>query len=215
MWSPFGKRRKSGFARDLVASFPDGLAPPEVLVRFFEWQEANGLDSGDGEERFARLDPNQPDFCMYTMTVDHGHVEAFFPEAVPAERARVAPFMRTGGDGSVAALWRDDSGESAIVCVLTRDPVDFLILLAIGYDELCWPDLYSKTPLEVHLVDFADINDRPYIGRMKLQKWVADSFGVTIPATASEIVMATADMDQPASQDPFWRWSKSMQILDW
>ncbi|HVT82859.1 MAG TPA: hypothetical protein VHM90_19630, partial [Phycisphaerae bacterium] len=66
-------------------------------------------------------------------------------------------FATTGGEGSMAALWLGDDGVqrivhlgsgsgSTMVCVLTEDPVDFLRLLAIGYDEICWDHQFSDLP---------------------------------------------------------------------
>ncbi|BAQ80361.1 hypothetical protein [Pseudomonas sp. St29] len=67
---------------------------------------------------------------------------------------------RDGGDGSWAGLWRDDTGQqrmvhlgsgsgSLMLCVLTDTPQDLLRLLAIGYNELCWPEQFERTPQEV------------------------------------------------------------------
>ncbi len=109
----------------------------------------------------------------------------------------------------MAAFWLDDDGSQKIVhlgsgtgsttvCVLAEDPVDFLRLLAIGYDEICWGDLYSDVPnadgdvvVEPNRV-FAD--------------WVSQTFAVTIPERASEIVKHHAMMDDVESEDPFWQW---------
>lgn len=215
-------RRKRGFAEEMIASFPEGLSPPEPLVRFFRWQEANRLDRAENGERYALIDPNQTDACMYVQPVDPRYVETWLEGADPEEQAWLAPFARTGGDGSVAALWRDDSGRQRIVhmgsgsgstmlCVLADDPVDFLRLLAIGYDELCWPENFSETPEDVHGMQFDEPGDPPYQRRTQLKAWVEREFGVRVPDTAAEIVRRTADMDAEQSDDPFWNWMRSMQ----
>ena len=57
----------------------------------------------------------------------------------------------------MAAFWLDDDGKqkivhlgsgsgSTLVCVLADDCVDFLRLLAIGYDEICWNEEFLQPP---------------------------------------------------------------------
>ena len=215
------RRRKAGFADEVISSFPDGLLPPEPLVSFFRWQEANGLDRNANGERYALIDPGQPDECMFVQPVDPRCAETWLDTADEAQQMRLAPFIRTGGDGSVAALWRDDDGKQRIVhmgsgsgstmlCVLVDDAVDFLRLLAIGYDELCWPKDFSKTPESVYQSQFDEPDDPPYRSRTKLRAWVEKEFGVRVPDTASDIVLRTADMDDERSDDRFWNWMRSM-----
>jgi len=61
--------------------------------------------------------------------------------------------------------------------ILADDPVDFLRLLTIGYDEICWGDAYMLPP---------------------------GTFHVTIPTRAIEIVRHPASMDDEHSPDAFW-----------
>ena len=126
---------------------------------------------------------------------------------------RVCVFANTGGDGSMAALWLDDDGVQHIVhmgsgsgsvltCVLASDPVDFLRLNAIGYDEICWDDQYDAPPNS----DWKNqgIFVEPYL---PFQNWVVSEFGVTIPKTARELVKLTTSMDDEApTGDPFCDW---------
>jgi hypothetical protein len=217
------KHRDGGFLSRMIASFPEGLAPPPELLKFFRWQEENGLDEINQGESFGRLDPAQPDFCMFTSPVDPGHIQSWCccEDVVLGER--VAPFVRTGGDGSYAALWRDDGGKlifvhmgsgsgSTMAGVLTESPIDLLRLLAIGYDELCWPAHHAKTPQQVHEEQQSDTDsDKPYVPRTALKHWVEQTFGVTVPCRASEIVSITADMDDVNTRDPFLLWVKAIE----
>jgi len=126
---------------------------------------------------------------------------------------RVSVFANTGADGSMAALWLDDndlqhivhlgSGSgSVLTCVLASNPIDFLRLNAIGYDELCWDEHYDKPPNEGW--EDSGVFVEPY---RPFQDWVVNEFGVTIPKTASEIVKVTASMDDDApTGDPFCDW---------
>lgn len=98
------------------------------------------------------------------------------------------------------------------MCTLTKNPVDFLRLIAIGYDELCWSEDFDKTPQEVHTARAMKDDELPaFLPRHRLRKWVETTFGVVVPERASEIISAVADMDQDHSDDPFWKWIKAAQ----
>ncbi|MGK3816862.1 hypothetical protein, partial [Enterococcus faecium] len=85
---------------------------------------------------------------------------------------RLAPIIRTGGDGSYAALWLDDEGKQRFVHmgsgsgstwmgVICEGAVDMLRLMAIGYDELCWPEHFDITPVEAY--DGEEYGHGPYL----------------------------------------------------
>jgi hypothetical protein len=108
----------------------------------------------------------------------------------------------------MAALWLDPSGAkivhlgsgsgSTLVCVLAHEPVDFLRLLAIGYDEICWQDEFSSPP---------NAGKELYVHpNTAYQSWLQSTFGVTIPATASEIVRHPEAMSTDNPSDPFNKW---------
>jgi len=118
----------------------------------------------------------------------------------------------TGGDGSVAAFWLDDDGNQKIVhigsgsgsmlaCVLAEDPVDFLRLIAIGYDEICWNDDFSLTAEESYKK-----NDFVVKPNLKFQNWLTHEFNAKIPETAFEIVKSPAEFGDENSGDPFCHW---------
>ena len=157
--------------------------------------------------------------CIEITPVDPAHVAAWTRyESSLASEIRLAPFCRTGGDGSCAALWIDDSGTphivhlgsgsgSTMMGILADDSVDFLRLLAIGYEELCWPDDFDRTPKEIY--DAQGDCMEPFNEPVNFQRCVSDTFDVAVPSTASEIVAKVADMDAEESDDPFWRWIRA------
>lgn len=217
-------RREPGFADAMITSFPSSLPPPEPLVLYFRWLESIGADRAEGGVRYALVDPDQPDLTMLIEPVDPAFAVAWLGEDDPSICERFAPFLRTGGDGSYGALWRDDAGKtkfvhhgsgsgSTMLCTLADDPVDFLRLLAIGYDELCWPDTFQKTPEEIS-AGYAAEDDQhpPFRPRHRMRAWVEATFGVRVPSTASAIVSSIADMDQDESDDPFWKWIRQLQV---
>src|SRR5690349_10104531 len=105
-----------------------GMHLPTELEALFEWIESNGLyeDRATGE-RVGFLFPQQELRDGWTETERPGGTTIqFFAEGnmylkswFGHERAevlnRVCVFARTGGDGSMAALWLDPSGAQKIV----------------------------------------------------------------------------------------------------
>jgi len=210
----------------LLACFPADLQPPEPLLRYFRWCEEQGLERNYNGHIYGLTDPSQTCSHIYLTTT---YADWWMDD--PATAGRVVPFCRTGGDGSYAALWRDDEGEARIVHMgsgsgsvtvglLGQTPVDFLRLLAIGYEELCWPDQHTLTPLEVFYrnngEDAADWDEdeQPPVRPDALRAWLASEFGVSVPATAWDIVGHMPDMGASTpSADPFWQWLSRLQ--DW
>lgn len=221
------------FVTTMLDSFPAQITVPEQLVQYFHWIEANGLYrnlDGDGYI-YSLIDPAAEDSCLSIVPVDPDFARQWLQQKDPAVYNRMAPFCRTGGDGSHAALWIDDDGATQIVHVgsgsgsvmigiMTSNSVDFLRLLAIGYDELCWLEVHKMTPHEAFLAEHPDMNDydeeeledlRPPVELTALRHWVSESFCVAIPERASEIVPQLPSVDADCSDDPFWLWVKSIQ----
>jgi hypothetical protein len=211
----------------MIDSFPATLPPPEPLVRFFRWLEDNSLAerSPYDDQWYARLDPAIERACVLVTPVDPKFAVAWRGDENPELARRMAVFIRTGGDGSYAGLWQDDNGRvsfvhqgsgsgSTLLCELTDNPVDFLRLLAIGYEELCWEEVFDFPPDEAYRRGWAEDEQDVPVGParpLQFQRWVTESFGVTIPRTASEIVKSTAGMDDAESDDPFWNWIRKVQ----
>jgi len=126
---------------------------------------------------------------------------------------RLCVFAGSGSEGSMCALWMDDAGETKIVhmgsgsgstmtCVLTRNGLDFLRLLAIGYDEICWSEAFSSPPNSDEDELFVHPNE-PF------KQWVRERFKTTIPQTALEVA-TPADMDDDEPRDEFLIWIRSL-----
>lgn len=203
------------------------LAPdmelPEALELLFGWIERNGLylDQPGGRIGFLFPEAESTDedgpSGTYIEFAAEGDVNLkyWFGRESAEISSRLRVFCRTGGDGSMGAFWLDDEGRqrivhmgsgsgSTLVCVLADDAVDFLRLLAIGYEEICWgafeeppdaPQAFSAGP------------NAPFA------EWVVGSFGVSIPETGAEIVRDPAHMGDEESADPFWNWIEAQVSL--
>ena len=199
-----------------------GMVIPDPLRKLFAWIEGNGyyVDTKDGQ-RIGFLFPEDELKKGWTDTERPGgtNIEFFaegnvnmkywFRHERPEVLNRLCVFAHTGAEGSMAAFWLDPAGGqkivhlgsgsgSTLVCVLANDPVDFLRLLAIGYDEICWDDQFGNPP---------NISGGRFIHpNTKFQNWISTTFGVPIPAAGKEIVKHPSHMGDAASEDPFSRW---------
>lgn len=212
---------RSVIGQQICRTLPEGMTLPEPLEKLFRWIETNGFFEDTPRGRVGYL-------CPISQLRDHraearrpGGTEisfsaAAFPELgywfhEPSDELKnnFRVIAQTGGDGSMAALWKDPatgtqkivhvgSGSGSVLqCVLTDDPIDFLRLLAIGYGEICFADFSAPPPTEG---EFVVTPFSPF------RTWVTGTFNVEIPVTGAEIVRHPSSMDDDASEDPFWKW---------
>lgn len=203
------------FADLTLSRVPSGIAVPDPLRMLFDWVEANGFveTAGDGDV-YGSLSAEWPRGPGTNLLLRGSR-----PDEVGAELAAwfgpvrdglptLWPFCRTGADGSMAALWLDPTGQTRIVhmgsgsgslltCELGNDAVDFLRLIAIGYDEICWNEDWAHPP--------APEPDHPILNE-RYRRWVETTFNTTIPDTALEIVQHPAEMGDVETEDVWCQW---------
>lgn len=209
----------------ISATLPPQLYVPQPIQLLFDWIEENGflceLWNGSMGGRLAdSYDFNEAETekfggtGIYFEAQGNYHLRHWLGNDDPDILNRLYVFAQTGGDGSMAAFWRDDSGQqkivhlgsgsgSTMVCVLADDPVDFLRLIAIGYEEICWPDVLFDEPNGNQDLDYFIHPNHKY------QSWVRETFDVTIPEFGVDIVMEPAGMMHTESDDPFWIWCET------
>lgn len=201
---------------------------PEALGMLFDWIEERGLVIRRNGALVGTLFPEDQVNAGWTETERPGgtYIE-FFAEGSenlrhwfgidnPEALDRVSVIGKAGTDGSMIALWLDGqttrivhmgSGSgSTLVCVLGDEPVDFLRLLAIGYDEICWNEEYDKTIEEAF--EEAGMVIHPNVA---YRDWVTTTLGTTIPLRGIDLVEHPARMDDDDSPDRFWRWVNDHQ----
>ena len=214
---------KNQLIEQLKAVLPKGIQIPREIEMLYEYIEENGLYIDRNGCRYGML--YSEDKVRETMTEherEGGTEITFYPGGTENLKywfrqehkeleQRLCVFAQSGGDGSECALWLSDEGETKIVhmgsgsgsiltCVLADKAVDFLRLLAIGYDEICWDEDYPYPPNES---PNSEVIIKPNVD---FQNWVTKTFDVTIPKTALDIVKCPARMDDESSEDPFFNW---------
>ncbi len=206
----------------LESVLPKGMDIPKELKLLYQWIENNNLYVDRDDCRYGFLFPQKELKESWTEEGREGgtNIEFFcggtenlkywFGGEDAEMKSRLCTFAQSGADGSECALWKTDSGEIKVVhmgsgsgstlsCVLGENIVDFIRLLAIGYDEICWDEYFSMQPKEVK-----EFVVKP---NLKFQNWVKETFKVEIPKTALEIVKYPATMDDESSKDEFFNWS--------
>ncbi len=211
----------SALQKQIEGTLLPGMRVPEPLALLFEWIEDKGYFIDRNNQRVGLLYPVEKLKAEWTETERRGgtYIEFFaegnvnlkywFGHERPEVLNRLCVFAQTGAEGSMAAFWIDDCGKqrivhlgsgsgSILVCVLADDPVDFLRLLAIGYDEICWNWEFSQPP---------NSSDGMFVHpNVEYQDWVKKTFSVSIPKTAAEIVKHPSEMGDSKSADDFCKW---------
>ena len=215
--------------QQLENALPKGMQIPEELRQLYQWIEDNGYYEDRDGVRYGYLYPQDKLRESWKEDEREGGTDISFYVGKPSEREelleisfgkhkeetaqRLLSFAQCGGDGSECALWLDDEGRTQIVhigsgsgsmmtCILVKNTLDFLRLLAIGYDEICWDEYYSLPPN-------SDKNEMFVHPNTQYQEWVQNTFHTTIPAIGLEVVTPHS-MDDEATDDPFLNWFYEM-----
>ena len=211
--------------QQLENALPEGMQIPEELRKLYQWIEDNGYYMDAKGVRYGWLFPEDKikeswtdneriGGTMITFNVDEESyrnelLEIQYKEHLDEVKRRLLVFARSGADGSECALWLDDEGHTQIVhigsgsgsmmtCILVKNALDFLRLLAIGYDEICWDEDYPFPPNSNKDNTFVHPNTQ-------YQEWVQNTFHTTIPKIGLEVVTPYNMNDEPIT-DPFLKW---------
>ena len=216
---------KNILLQQLENALPEGMQIPEELRKLYQWIEDNGYYSENEGIRYGYLYPQDKlreswkeeereggtDIAFSVLkNIDREEVlENYYKKHKDEVRRRLLVFAQSGADGSECALWLDDEGRTQIVhigsgsgsimtCILVKNALDFLRLLAIGYDEICWDEDYPLPPNSNKDNTFVYPNTQ-------YQEWVQNTFHTTIPKIGLEVVTPHNMNDEPIT-DPFLKW---------
>lgn len=218
---------KNILIEQLQRVLPVKMALPNELKLLYQWIEENNLyvDNKEGLRCGFLFPEKELQESWNNEGREGGTIIEFFAGGVENlkywfggeedenVKSRLCVFGKSGADGSECALWLSESGQIKIVhsgsgsgsiltCVLAENFTDFIRLLAIGYDEICWDLDFPYPPNE---------KDKDFIVKpnIKFQNWVRNTFNVEIPKTALEIVKYPATMDDETSEDEFFNWYRT------
>ena len=216
---------KNILLQQLENALPEGMQIPEELRKLYQWIEDNGYYMDAKGVRYGWLFPEDKikeswtdneriGGTMITFNVDEESyrnelLEIQYKEHLDEVKHRLLVFAQSGADGSECALWLDDEGHTQIVhigsgsgsmmtCILVKNALDFLRLLAIGYDEICWDEDYPLPPNSNKDNTFVHPNTQ-------YQEWVQNTFHTTIPKIGLEVATPHNMNDEPIT-DPFLKW---------
>ena len=207
----------------LKAVMPPKMTIPKEIEQLYDFIEENGLYVEKNGYRYGLLfpedrlreswndDERDGGTIIYFCPGDPDNFKYWFGVDLPEIRERLCVFAQSGAEGSECAFWLNDNNELKIVhlgsgsgsiltCVLADKAVDFLRLLAIGYDEICRDEDFPYPPNEG---PDSDLFVKP---NLMYRKWVEDTFNVTIPETALEIVKHPTTIESDSTEDEFLNW---------
>ena len=215
--------------QQLENALPEGMQIPEELRQLYQWIEDNGYYTDRDGVRYGYLYPQDKlreswkeeereggtDIAFSVLkNIDREEVlENYYKKHKDEVRRRLLVFAQSGADGSECALWLDDDGRTQIVhigsgsgsmmtCILVKNALDFLRLLAIGYDEICWDEDYPLLPNSNKDNTFVHPNTQ-------YQEWVQNTFHTTIPKIGLEVA-TPHNMDEEPVTDLFLKWFLEM-----
>jgi len=212
----------SNLEKEIEKTLTKQMYIPKPLKKLFAWIEKKGyIKEHEGTTYGYLYDVDKINESWQNDTREGGTFISFYPEKESDQwylinnkqmENRLRIFGKSGDDGSVVAFWLNDKAEQKIVhigsgsgstlaCILAHDPIDFLRLLAIGYDEICWEENLPLTAKESFEENKFYVQEN-----QEFTKWLKQQFQTTIPKKALEIIKHPALFDDEESQDEFWQW---------
>lgn len=159
----------------LTPRLPAGVTLPEPLTRAWAWMEAQGF--GFTNEHGYFLTPYPGRSQLGVVFSPNESLTGWFEPGEPGHDDLV-PLCEIAGDGSCCALWNDAGttrfaalGSDGDTFLLADSAVDFLRLIAIGYDEIGFADAVTEPPYEEESVE----------AHAPFRAWVEQEFGVEVP----------------------------------
>ena len=169
----------------LVERLAPGTELPAPLRRALSVMEAQRWGGTDADDD-PFVTPYEGEFRLGAVFSGTRSTDGWLDPAAP-DAWRLLPLAETDGSGGFAALWFAPSGDSRSVLLsseggapqrLADDPVDFLRLIAIGYDELT-PWVWDE-PVSVDEDD-----EDTAAAHAPFRAWVEEEFDVEVPESWS------------------------------
>ena len=213
----------SKLLQELKKVLPSQMYVPDELKMLYQWIEEQKLciETKQGasigllypEKKLKDSwtdDEREGGTLIYFQAEGAKNLKYWFGKENEEINQRLCVFAQSGAEGSMCALWLNEEGKvkivhmgsgsgSTLICVLAENAIDFLRLVAIGYDEICWHEEYALPPNATNSELFVKPN-------LAFQKWVNSTFNVEIPKTALEIVKHPTSMGADDSEDDFYNW---------
>jgi hypothetical protein len=176
---------------DIVkAGFPESIEFPDILSQLCHWHEHENADS-PLSGYFEFFEGNRE--VTISAWIDQEEIQKRFG------------ILGMSADGGLYCIWSQEDGKQPVVylgsgqnaSVLAKDIEDFMLLLAIGYNDLC----------------FADVTQSPEEGSSinpKFQAWASQVMNRVVPATGQEIVEVAK-----AECDSVYDWLVAHHVAGW
>jgi hypothetical protein len=172
------------------AGFPESIEFPAILSQLCYWLEQENSDK-----------PLSGYFELFEGNRAIA-ISAWIDQEAIQEKLGI---FGMSADGGLYCIWLQDNGKESVIylgsgqnaTVLARNIEDFILLLAVGYNDIC----------------FADVTQPPEAGSLvnpEFQVWVRQALDAEIPVTGQEIV-ETAKV----GCDNVYRWLVANRVAGW
>lgn len=211
------------FLEEMKESFPKNIPMPPEIEAMFIWLEEKGFvhKYTSFDKRYANLYPehllDQGGAFSHFIPVERDTTKYYTGNDDPMVNDRLALFVNIDSTGDLAGLWQDEDGSLKYVyvgahgepgCILTDNAIDFLRLLAIGYDNVALSN-YNKTATEDYL-EYLEAGSQLPIEPIEFREWVEKTFAVKVPKYGKEIVKIHPSMVNETTPDPFLQWCRKV-----
>ncbi|WP_375580444.1 hypothetical protein ABWH96_05245 [Marivirga tractuosa] len=158
--------------QEIKQGIPNTITIPNELQKLCDWVDEN----------------DYPISGLFELREDDGETIKYWMDTDKVSN-RFGVFG-AGPDGSLYALWIDDDGNQKVVhlgseggelYILADNFIDFLRLLAIGYEEI------GSADMSVTAEEWNDDDDCESINP-EFMEWVETEFKVSVPAKGNEIM---------------------------
>lgn len=128
---------------ELITNRPEWPMAPDALERAWQWMEAQGFGRQSPSGYVLTPGPDEGEGFCGPVFSPNLRLDGWCTPENPAH-ARLLPIAEVAGDGSVAALWRDDQDHIRVVTLesegggylIADSEAQFCALVAMGYGEL-------------------------------------------------------------------------------
>lgn len=162
--------------KEIKKGLPQNIVLPSGFEKIIDWYE-------NSEELMGGL-------FEFNADEDQSIIECWFGDDTLKNRFGVFGIFP---DGSPVSFWITDTNEQKIIVlgsegdgsyILANNFIDFIRLIAIGYDDF----MYNNFDLTIQEWNQENDNELNYGVNEEFQNWLKEKFNVSIPVKGNEIV---------------------------
>ena len=213
---------KMTLERDLIAHLPLGMKVPDSLLQFYRWIQANGWLTIDDDyiEGYIPEMLECSGLRFRALNSVDLQQDGYFSLCPNLFSQRLCIFASVKGDVNDVplALWMDDQGDVKVVIlhcydkpyrVLSDSVDDFLRLIALNYNTLCWHGEMWGDPTEERVYNgiLFPVDER-CTKPVSYREWLSEGMQMSLPTSGEDLLPQYSynAFDRKDTTDPFTLW---------